>query len=346
MNYIKELDSLRAIAAIWVILFHLYPEIFFFPVPGVDLFFVISGYLVTGIILSKKEDPKFFRTYIARRFLRIAPVYYIGLSFVLFVIPNLSTTHQPTEAWPYFISFTQYIPQVWGGDMPQFIRRFDHSWTLAIEVQFYLIIPIFICKISERFLPVLLVTAIAVSFLFRLNNGPVWTLIGRMDGLVMGVALAFIFKSQCATLKERAIKCVSILSLLSVLFLGYFVLYEGKQVVAASTCPSPEWIFLAVNLASTGVVAYVILNSGRKHLKILRLRCMRYLGQISYGLYLYHPLMFWLVDGLTERLGSPSILGGITSALVKIAMTLIVSALSWSLIEKPVLKLKRHFNYS
>ena len=71
---------------------------------------------------------------------------------------------------------------------------------------------------------------------------------------------------------------------------------------------------------------------------------MRYLGQISYGLYLYHPLMFWLVDGLTERLESPFVLSGITSAH-KIVMTLIVSVISWHLIEKPVLTL-RYLRYS
>ena len=135
MKRVPELDALRAIAAGIVLVFHLRPQSFPFGWTGVDLFFVLSGYLITSIILGHGDSPGFYRNFYMRRGLRIWPIYYLTL-FVLLATNPLLDQPQPMRGLAYVLTYTQNTPLFWRKIPPLFHRAFDHSWTLALEEQF------------------------------------------------------------------------------------------------------------------------------------------------------------------------------------------------------------------
>ncbi len=134
------LDALRALAAGVVLVFHLSPYRFPFGWTGVDLFFVLSGYLITSIIITNGHSPGFYRNFYMRRGLRIWPIYYLTL-FILVLTNGWLREPQPMAGLIYAITHTQNIPSFWRGSTPPFHRAFDHSWALALEEQFYLVWP-------------------------------------------------------------------------------------------------------------------------------------------------------------------------------------------------------------
>src|SRR4051812_9144594 len=112
MPRVPELDALRAFAAGIVLLFHLRPEGFVFGWTGVDLFFVLSGYLITTIILQHQAAPGFLRNFYVRRGLRIWPLYYLTLFGLVALNPFLPRP-QPMAGLPYYLTYTQNVPSYW-----------------------------------------------------------------------------------------------------------------------------------------------------------------------------------------------------------------------------------------
>src|SRR5262249_10417329 len=121
MRRVPELDGLRGFAGILVVAHHLWPEVLFFGWAAVDLFFVLSGYLITRIILEN-GGPGFLWTFYARRSLRIWPIYYIS------ILVLLTCTQPEPGAVPFYLLYIQNIPHYWGGHMPVW-HEFVHSWT-------------------------------------------------------------------------------------------------------------------------------------------------------------------------------------------------------------------------
>ena len=107
---------------------------------AVDLFFVISGYLITTILLRGRSTPGALANFYARRSLRIWPIYYLALA--AFLVANALIGHPyPTDGLPYYLTYTQNVPRYWGGVVPPFCKAFAHCWSLSVEEQFYLIWP-------------------------------------------------------------------------------------------------------------------------------------------------------------------------------------------------------------
>ena len=149
MRRIPELDALRALAALVVLLFHLNPPRFFFGWTGVDLFFVLSGYLITTIILDHQGQRGFLRNFYARRGLRIWPIYYIALFAVVATAPLVPRDRRPPlNGLGYYVTYLQNITLYQLRPPPEFHIAFDHTWTLALEEQFYLIWPALIALAS------------------------------------------------------------------------------------------------------------------------------------------------------------------------------------------------------
>ena len=145
---IPELDAVRGLAAVAIVLFHWR---FHWPFlrTAVDLFFVLSGFLITSILLRTGESPHAFRTFYARRALRIFPIYYLTFAIFLAINPFAPRPH-PIAALPYFLTYTQFIQGYWGQTIPPFSRAFGHTWTLAIEEQFYLFWPLVAWAVGRR----------------------------------------------------------------------------------------------------------------------------------------------------------------------------------------------------
>src|SRR5947209_8320002 len=144
MRRVKELDALRGIAALVVVLGHIGALHGSFKVPyswtAVDLFFVLSGFLITSILLRHEPTGPFFASFYARRGLRIWPIYYLSLLALAAINPWLPTPYA-LDGMPQFLTYTQTSFMYWTNDVRPGLHALDHTWTLAIEEQFYLIWP-------------------------------------------------------------------------------------------------------------------------------------------------------------------------------------------------------------
>ncbi|MDR3633002.1 MAG: acyltransferase [Isosphaeraceae bacterium] len=139
---LAELDALRALAASIVVVFHLNPTVCIPGWTGVDLFFVLSGYLITTIVLDHFEESWFIAVFYARRGLRIWPIYYLSLMVLVATAPLMPPSRRPPlEGLGYYLTFTQNVTLYQLKPPPKFHPGFEHAWTLALEEQFYVIWP-------------------------------------------------------------------------------------------------------------------------------------------------------------------------------------------------------------
>ena len=141
MRRVSELDAIRGLSALGVMIFHLDSAAFLFQGVRVDLFLLLSGYLVTSIILKRGDAANFYPVFQARRVLRIWPIYYLCLAALVAVNAGLP---RPTaiDALPNYLTFTQNIQRYWSDSVPPFKWYYVHTWSLALEQQFYVFWPL------------------------------------------------------------------------------------------------------------------------------------------------------------------------------------------------------------
>ena len=162
---IPELDALRGAAALAVVVFHANARWLRWGWASVDLFFVLSGYLITAIILRHGDRPGFLACFYARRALRIWPLYFLAVGLVAAASPWLALPPD-WAALPYTLTFTQGVPEYWTGSAtPGFSPYLGHAWTLAVEEQFYLIWPALLLAVGRaRVIPLAMgIAAVSVA---------------------------------------------------------------------------------------------------------------------------------------------------------------------------------------
>ncbi len=324
---------------------------------GVDLFFVLSGFLITGILWKARGKEHFFRNFYMRRVLRIFPAYYLLLAIFFLFLPALGSA--PIDAyladsapdsiwhWTYLSNFRI----AWRGEWyDQLIPNV--FWSLAIEEQFYMVWPavVFIC--SRRGLyalcSALFVGALALRWQMALDPDVNWVTRfvltpTRMDGLVLGSLLALLYQSS---MRESlgARRLIVAIGGVGLLIVAYLTLqrYEGWQ-----EAPLQTLRFTGIALASGALVWLCVTGpEGTWLKKIFCMAPMRFLGKYSYALYLWHGPADALVrhffppEGLMfgSRVPAQLLFVGITT-VVSIAAAL----LSWNLLERHFLRLKKTF---
>ncbi|MHC5543081.1 acyltransferase family protein, partial [Singulisphaera rosea] len=349
MSRVPELDAIRGIASVAILMFHLrfmktYPMLG----TAIDLFFVLSGYLITSILLKSDRSFGSLRTFYIRRAWRIWPIYY--LAFAVFFAVNVCLSQpMPTAAWPYYLSYTQFVPGYWSGSMPPFSRHFDHTWTLAIEEQFYMVWPLLVCLTGRRTLMALVFPCLACSVVMRASGFPRDLLLSRTDGLVLGGLLAALLfdgeRLERHRSKFRAAFAVLGTFAATVPFWGGRVfgdvpLFSGLQ----AHWPRLEWIptYVSLSIFRMSVVYFslvglIVCSPGHRFFAPLRNKWLCHLGQISYGLYLYHPFVFILTIVLRTSLGFK---GSAWYDVFRVACCFAAAALSWRYIEQPLLALR------
>jgi peptidoglycan/LPS O-acetylase OafA/YrhL len=229
-RHYPALDGMRAIAIVGVLALHYLDrapmsrtgparylgELISYGEYGVDLFFVLSGFLITGILLGSRESPSYFRTFYIRRALRIFPLYYSVLLVLTVLVPALvpstpDSAHSPyMSTWWFSTYFANWpISRAGWGVSP---RTMPHFWTLAMEEQFYLVWPAVILAVPRRRLVALCVAMLAAAMILRalllyrwslLAVIPVNTLV-RLDGLVMGAIVASWWSSRTSVASWKA----------------------------------------------------------------------------------------------------------------------------------------------
>ena len=338
MRRIPELDALRGLAAVSVVAFHAWPTVFFLGWAGVDLFFVLSGFLITSIILEQHHDPRFLRIFYFRRLLRIWPVYFSVLAAVL-VLNAFAPTPWPTEGLPWHVVFLQNVQRYAGQDPPGFIYSFYPSWSVALEEQFYLLWPALLAAFAFRRVTGLVALMISASIALRIAGLHEHLLLARFDGLSAGALLAQLLRHEPSPAQRHRLRRV--LLLIGALSLAYLAVYAARFWRSPVTHWQPS-LFAATSGAALSLIGLVVLASGSPALRLLRRGSLLRLGLISYALYMWHMPVLNYVPGALERLG-------MTSAVLVNAITwpLVfgIPVASYWLLEKPVMRWRRLLPY-
>ena len=340
---LPELDGLRGLAVLGVLFYHCGPllEGTWLHGPaewgwaGVNLFFVLSGFLITSILLDSRQKPRYFRNFYGRRALRIWPVYIFVLAicywqsgwFIDPKVPNLIRT----PFWPGYIFFVQNLV---AGVMPSSIGP---TWSLAIEQQYYLLwAPLVRYLRRPWMLAALLVAALVCSPLVRhLNPHWMWglhnhTLI-KLDGIALGSLLAL--GLYTLRLSQRIWLWIG---------LGVFVL---GMAAAATVAGGTSLLDTALALGFAGAALASMASTGARNPVAAALRHgpLAFYGRISYGLYMTHIMVFICFGWFNIWMNGHGMAGNLAVVAVRLVTTTAVAAGLWYGFESQVLKLKRYF---
>lgn len=337
-KHIPELDAIRGLAALGVVLFHAFPLTFFHGWSFVDLFFVLSGYLITTIILEHVQAPAFLGAFFYRRALRIWPVYYLTLASVC-LANVVSRSGYPTDGWLQQATFTQNVQQYWFASVPPFVRTFSPSWSVAVEEQFYLFWPVALRLFGGRGAVPMALGLLGVGVLGRAIGWHYDLLLSRPDGLALGSLLASVLAGVQDGARLRVLNrwfvWAGAAAMAYVLVLSY--VFWGN--------PEPQWkvlTFLAFAVLYACFVGWSILHTGHRLLRVLRLSVFTYLGLISYSLYLTHLPVMTYAPTFMQRFGvtSPSV-----HAVATWLAIFLVPAVVYLVVERPILRLKDRVPY-
>lgn len=356
MHYIKQLDSVRAIAVILVIITHWVPETHALNVytgvfNGVDIFFVLSGFLITRILLETRMEaeklgtPKItlVKNFFTRRFLRIFPIYYLTV-FLLFVAGPATGT----DIRGNFLYFLTYTANFYFFDRQEWDGMLSHLWSLSVEEQFYLIWPWFMLFLHKKsLLPLILLSVLtgiaAQLLLMEVSFGDILTF-SCFDGFGLGALLAWVVVFRPGSLGRLypAALCLAVIScLLQVMRVAGS---EGIVLLPSRTLTAIFTLWVIIGILLYGEKKSIFFNS------ILSNRALIFVGKISYGLYLYHLIIPYVTWRAFDRMNSylPSAIYRYNEYLVQVenlGLLLLISYISWVVIEKPILRLKRYFEY-
>lgn len=325
---------------------------------GVDLFFVLSGFLITGILYDTLQDSRYFMRFFARRSLRIFPIYYLVFLVLLLLTPVLLLQWRPGHLlfliyqgnWLANHDFSLY--NIVSGRSPWTIVSLSHFWSLCVEEQFYMLWPFAIFLLRSR--RKILIAAIALSLLAVglragefawLGAAPaegwiVRTLPFRMDSLLIGGMLALLLRGPAAARIQSACKWMFALGTAGTLAIFFLSpMYDSPWLLI------PGYTVIAIGCA--GLIGLTI-REGSVAFHIFRWKPLQILGKYSYGFYIYHLLFRWVWIGFLVWCGRKThslALSGVIALSVNFAVTFIVSKISYDYFESRFLRWKKHFEY-
>ena len=359
---IPELDGIRGLAILLVLVWHYIPcQIDMAPTPawrswsnylsltwsGVDLFFVLSGFLIGGILLDNSKATNYFQVFYARRMLRIFPLYYLlFFSYLLFIILPVGSSrafswlvHDPMPLWSYATFCQNYfmgLRNTFG------CHWLGITWSLAVEEQFYLLLPPLIWLLPRRMLALLSVCAIAAAPVLRYHfpgfHQSAYTPL-RCDSLMTGVLLALAVRNPNVLDGLHRNK-------------GSIVLLTAASLacVVWMTVEKAQYGFLTNSVLAgffAGLLILVVIGPSSTLAAVFRLPALVWLGTVSYGIYIYHQLVSGLVHGFLA--GGPPTLNSIPSlgrTVLALGLTLLLSAVSYYGFEKKLIGFGHRYRYT
>ena len=370
---LPELDGIRGLAILLVLIWHyvalgvaidpgsrLFRVVFYLRQAwcGVDLFFVLSGFLIGGILIDARRSESFFNTFYIRRALRILPLYFLLL--VTFSIGDHLTQRgwaasvqyafdEKGPIWVYWL----LVQNIWSAATGQWgCHWLGVTWSLAIEEQFYITLPLLIRFTPARILPWLIVVLVVSAPILRTvlyyhyqfgQFSGYWLMPCRTDALGLGVLLAIAIRSQQGWQKITELKWL-VITLFLLSCAGFIWLDINGAGVGTEPMATYGHTVLAVLFAS--LLAMMLISPGGWISSAMRFKPLCYLGIIAYGVYLLHYPILGLVHGLW--LGGHPNIESPTSALATLAafvIVVVVSGLSWKFLEKPLVSIGHRFRY-
>jgi peptidoglycan/LPS O-acetylase OafA/YrhL len=365
---LPELDGLRAIAVLLVLCAHL---LCFMPIPwfalvvekgwvGVDLFFVLSGFLIGGILLDNRPAENYYRVFYLRRFLRIVPLYAVlvfpGLLILSCGLQSHFSGHSlagqsAVGAW-LCVFFVQNFGSLFHLDVPQYLAP---TWSVAVEEQFYLLLPPLVRNLDRKQILKILMVAIVFAPLLRgimimaLGSNatrPCYTLLPcRWDSLLLGVACALAcrhpnFRPWLASRWREA----QIFWLLSILgSIAWLFCTQGRS--------DPRFQFLGytwIDLCFACTLLLAVMNPAGRLCRALSLPFFKPIATVSYGLYLLHSPILGIIESLFRfmHIECPRVSWTETGmAMLSMVVTILAAAVSWRFFESRMIALGHHHRY-
>jgi len=363
---IAALDGVRGFAILLIIFFHYYQidgEFERGSIPayvlgltrltwtGIDFFFVLSGFLIGGILLEARDSPNYYRTFYIRRAYRILPLYGVIIALYWLTTPFLPSTGKPPVPSYTYLTLTQNIWVALGGKLAVSFWLLV-TWTIATEEQFYLVAPAMIRKISARRLPLLVAAAIVCALMLRLvlyNSSlfdPRATLVlmpARADAFMLGIGSAWLVRDPRGArwLVERRRWLY-----VAALILGIVLLVFTKMRWSLDTFPMSTVGFTFTSFFYAALVLLAVSHPQGPVGRFFNLRPLIACGTIAYGLYLFHEpvkdLLYLAFNGQRPRLASWRDAG---IDLLAFGITLVLARLSWVLFERPLVRSGHRYGY-
>jgi peptidoglycan/LPS O-acetylase OafA/YrhL len=346
LGYRPALDGVRAGAILAVMGYHAASQLLKGGFLGVDIFFVLSGFLITTLLLQEWSGTRHIalRDFYSRRARRLLPALFVTIAAVGVIYAADPALNRGLHYWAAAFVVVFYSAnwiEAFAHDPGRVLSLLDHTWSLAIEEQFYILWPPLLLLCLGRRWPRhrLLLLALALSCGSALTRALLWEARSsshiyfrsdaRADGLLLGCTLAIAWSIERGRALLRRWVHPPILALVAVSILLLFALYVG---------PNDRFVFLGglslVALCSAVVIAHVVANEHSLLTHALRQRPVVWIGARSYGMYLFHiPIFVALARAMSN-----------TSARfvvpVEVALTMLAAAASYRWIESPFLRRK------
>lgn len=344
-----QLDGLRGIAALMVIFYHFFidlelktniinliKKVSTIGQTGVTLFFVLSGFLITRILLNEKTSKSFFKSFYWRRIIRIFPLYYFFLLIFYFLLPFFSKIPLNSEHAniSYYFIFLQNLAITfnWNSYGPV------HYWSLAVEEHFYILFPLIVYYSNIKNLKLICYFLIVFSILTRIllvfNHYEVYFFsFSAFDAIVFGALVSiFEYENKLKLYFNSLIKFFIYFFLPAVIL---WIIFSGKRVEFM------QIIKLSItSILYTYLIGYLVNSrSENKFNSILSNKFLLFTGKISFGLYVYHPLVLLLINQYLNPINI------ISNFILFLFITYFISWISWELFESRLLVYKKYFDY-
>jgi peptidoglycan/LPS O-acetylase OafA/YrhL len=341
------LDALRGAAVIMVGLFH--AAVSTVPVwsqfvdslwVGVDLFFVLSGFLITGILIDTRKEANYFKNFYIRRSLRIFPLYYGTLTMVLVVLPLAVPLVRANEYWMILNHnkwwLIVYMQNFFGATQAHHFPGFGHFWSLAIEEQFYWVWPLVIRRLTLRQIGIVSACICVIEPVIRgvlyMEGVSTWALnqltFTRLDSLAWGALAAVLIRlGVTRRLQKSGLLAGGLVIAIIAIYSGGLLPYGGPVVTLFA------YSGLGCFFASTLLLSSQASSAGPL------LSLLSWFGKISYGIYVFH----WPITNVLLKNPASAHLPSLVRFVISFAVAVVGAYLSWHILEKHFLRLKDRF---
>jgi peptidoglycan/LPS O-acetylase OafA/YrhL len=344
-EYLKQIDALRCYAVFSVMVSHLYPagfpvvpflKEFYGFLPGVPLFFCISGFLISGILVSHVNQPRksLLKNFYVRRFLRIFPIYYLTI-FLLFVI-NVGDY----RSWfIYDVFYVSNIVQGINGTFEGSVA--PHFWSLAVEEQFYILWPLLLILSRNSYYHLFLCLVVFISGSLLMIFSPDKFFMARTFGCLAYLGSGALLAMLWHYYKERLLRYITALNI-CLLILLLLPLLQSLELIQVTGI---QRIAIAIFFIPLVTLKFAFGFKAKAAKLVVENPVILYLGKISYGIYIFHLLALFPAVAIKKYLHVEVLENLWVMFFFKIALTILISALSWEFFEKKINNLKKKFRY-
>jgi peptidoglycan/LPS O-acetylase OafA/YrhL len=369
---ISDLDGLRGVAVLVVIALHIFKRADYFtenPIlasitgltavgwMGVDIFFTLSGFLITSILLQARNEGSYFKNFYMRRALRIVPLYLVLILFVLFLAPKVEPefTANLSVLLPILLLYQQnWIVPLADLYMTEYLGV---TWSLAIEEQFYVLWPFLVYYLNTKQLIKISIWAISISFLTRVvgvvffadiqsvSDFFYYNSFTRFEQIIIGALLALVFTYPEMKEKIRRFSPPAFVVFFSIFVVLCLLSLPGLPNPSHSNIPLTVGGYTSIGLFSAALIGIFITHPPSSLLRrFFQTPFLVAMGKYSYSMYLFHiPVTLILFDVFWQ-----SGMRGVWAYLLYIGATylatVVVALLTWHLLEKHMLDLKKYFS--